>query len=63
MSGYHPCDRHNCPEWNQGQCFGGGCSRNPIRERDFEDAIVTRNDTDDEDEINDEWFGEEDNHR
>ena len=52
----HPCDRRSCPEWNQGQCFGGGCRANPIR-RDERDAEL------DEEEVNDEWFGEEDNHR
>lgn len=25
----HPCNRFSCPEWNQGQCFGGGCRQNP----------------------------------
>lgn len=25
----HPCNRFSCPEWNQGQCFGGGCKQNP----------------------------------
>ena len=56
---YQPCDRFQCPECVGGQCFGGGCSRNPIRERELEDAIITRNDCDNEDEINDEWYGEE----
>ena len=31
---YHPCDRFSCPEWHQGQCFGGGCRANPIKEND-----------------------------
>lgn len=25
----HYCDRFSCPEWNHGQCFGGGCKWNP----------------------------------
>ena len=29
----HPCNQFSCPEWNQGECFGGGCSRNPMPER------------------------------
>ena len=28
----HPCDRFSCPEYNQGQCFGGGCKSNPMPE-------------------------------
>lgn len=27
MSNY--CDRFSCPEYNHGQCFGGGCKWNP----------------------------------
>ena len=30
----HPCDRYPCPEYNQGQCFGGGCRTNPMPERE-----------------------------
>lgn len=25
----HYCDRFSCPEYNHGQCFGGGCKWNP----------------------------------
>ena len=32
----HPCDRHSCPENVGGQCFGGGCKRNPIKETEKE---------------------------
>ena len=32
----HPCDRFNCHEWNQGECFGGGCKANPMPEKDKE---------------------------
>ena len=28
----HPCDRFSCPECVGGQCFGGGCRANPIKE-------------------------------
>ena len=35
----HPCDRFSCPEYNQGQCFGGGCRANPApSEPDAEDG-------------------------
>lgn len=31
----HPCHNFRCPEWNQGECFGDGCRRNPApQERD-----------------------------
>ena len=49
----HPCDRYSCCENVGGQCFGGGCHRNPIRERDIEDAIITCNDVDEEEESED----------
>jgi len=26
----HYCDRFSCPEYNHGQCFGGGCKANPM---------------------------------
>ena len=26
---HHPCNQFSCPEYNQGQCFGGGCRINP----------------------------------
>lgn len=26
----HPCNRHSCPEYNHGQCFGSGCKLNPM---------------------------------
>lgn len=32
----HPCNRFSCPEYNQGECFGGGCSTNPIPKEDLE---------------------------
>ena len=25
----HPCNDWKCPEYNHGQCFGGGCRTNP----------------------------------
>lgn len=28
----HPCNNFSCPEYNQGQCFGGGCRTNPMPE-------------------------------
>ena len=30
----HPCNQFSCPEYNQGQCFGGGCKSNPMPERE-----------------------------
>lgn len=30
----HPCHNFSCPEYNQGQCFGGGCKSNPMPERE-----------------------------
>lgn len=30
----HPCYCYSCSEWNQGECFGGGCKMNPAPERD-----------------------------
>lgn len=26
----HPCSNSSCPEYNHGQCFGMGCSANPM---------------------------------
>ena len=26
----HPCRYWHCPEYNHGQCFGMGCSANPM---------------------------------
>lgn len=26
----HPCNNWKCPEYNHGQCFGMGCSANPM---------------------------------
>lgn len=37
----HPCNQFSCPEYNQGQCFGGGCKLNPMpapSEPDAEDG-------------------------
>ena len=28
----HPCHNWKCPEYNHGQCFGSGCSLNPMPE-------------------------------
>ena len=30
----HPCNQFSCPEYNQGQCFGGGCRTNPMPDRE-----------------------------
>ena len=30
----HPCHNSSCSEYNQGQCFGGGCKSNPMPERE-----------------------------
>ena len=41
----HYCDRFSCPEYNHGQCFGGGCRANPMpkeepeTERDDESEV------------------------
>lgn len=32
----HPCNRFSCPEYNQGECFGGGCSTNPMPKKELE---------------------------
>lgn len=45
----YPCNRYSCVENVGGQCFGGGCRLNPKRREN------------DEDEINSEWFGEDEN--
>ena len=34
---WHPCNNFACPEWVQGQCFGGGCSSNPPPEEKPDD--------------------------
>jgi hypothetical protein len=39
----HPCNRSSCPEYNQGQCFGGGCKLNPAPDN------TQTNDTEDKD--------------
>lgn len=26
----HPCHNSSCPEYNHGECFGSGCSLNPM---------------------------------
>lgn len=40
----HPCDRFSCPEWNQGQCFGGGCRENPIVETESDNESESEED-------------------
>ena len=42
----HPCNNFSCPEYNQGQCFGGGCKSNPMPEREY-DNENTQEDGDD----------------
>ena len=32
----HRCDRGECPECVRGECFGGGCWRNPAKPSDGE---------------------------
>lgn len=34
--GDNPCDHFSCVENVGGQCFGGGCRRNPVKEYDNE---------------------------
>lgn len=35
MSWWHPCEYSTCCENYRGQCYSGGCDRNPIRRDDF----------------------------
>lgn len=39
----HPCNCYSCSEWNQGECFGGGCKRNPAPEREDETSDENEN--------------------
>ena len=45
----HPCDRFSCPEYNQGQCFGGGCRSNPAPAPGREDECDNDNEEADND--------------